>query len=106
MYFTYKNEPDKAQRRQSLNGVRTEIGGSVFTTYYYSPSQVIKFFGKDFQLMKVKPVGFFIPPSYLNPFVTKHPVLFKCLNGLERLINSMGFLGDYADHYLIHFTRK
>ena len=105
-YFFLKRNTKHIFRRKNRSGVNTEIKGSSFQTYYYSPKEIKSIFQHSFNLVKCSPVGFFIPPSYLNPFFVKHKKLFSSLCKLETAITSVNFLSDYADHYLIHLKRK
>jgi cyclopropane fatty-acyl-phospholipid synthase-like methyltransferase len=105
-YFRRKGDTEKASRRESLSGLKTEINGSEFFTYYYSPSEIIALFKGDFAAVKVKPVGIFIPPSYMEPFMRSRPVLFSGLKFLDRVFRGFSLLSDKADHYIIHFRRK
>jgi hypothetical protein len=105
-YFKRKGDHEKAVRRESLSGIKTVMNGSEFLTYYYSPSEVIKLFKKDFIPVKVRPVGIFIPPSYMEPFARSRPVLFSALKVLDRIFRGFSSLSDQADHYLIHLQRR
>jgi SAM-dependent methyltransferase len=105
-YFFIKGNFKQLSRRRSKTGVVTEIKGSVFQTSYYSPKEIKKIFSHDFDCIICKPLGFFIPPSYLNPFFEKHRFLFSILCKLENIAGRAGFLSNYADHYIIHLKRK
>jgi cyclopropane fatty-acyl-phospholipid synthase-like methyltransferase len=105
-YFNYKKDKQNAVRRSGNAGVPTRIMDSVFQTYYYSPAHIAQLFSKHFKMIGLKPVGFFIPPSYLNAWAEKHPSLFSVLCKMEKVSAAAPFLSDYADHYLIHLKRK
>jgi len=106
MYFRFKGNKEKADRRVTRSGVETKINGAVFQTYYYSPKEIENIFAGAFEIVKHKPVGFFIPPSYLNPFFQKHKFIYSILCNLEKVAGAFGFLSDRADHYLIHLKRR
>lgn len=106
IFFLLKFNKHKAFRRKSKNGVFADLGSVLQKTFYYSPKEIKKFLETNFEVLNCKPIGFFIPPSYFNPFFSKHKILFFTLYQLEKLTSSLNFLSNYADHYLIHLKRK
>ena len=105
LYFNFKGESEKAKRRSSNNGIDTLIGKNHFKTYYYSPEQIKKLFKAEYDHINTKPVGLFVPPSYLEPYFVKRKFLLGVLQFLDRLF-SFSFLSNYADHYIIIFEKK
>jgi ubiquinone/menaquinone biosynthesis C-methylase UbiE len=103
LYFLFKRDRQNVRRRSGNNASAT-LKGTVQPTWYYSPIEFKKRF-EDFSIARIQSVGLFIPPSYLNPFFTKKPVLLKLLQKLEN-ISGYGLFADYADHYLICLERK
>ena len=81
-YFLLKLNFKNAFRRYSNNGTLVNLNGSELKTFYYNPGRIKKIFQKYFSAATVKPVGFFIPPSYLNNFFSTKSrtlnFLFKC----------------------------
>jgi ubiquinone/menaquinone biosynthesis C-methylase UbiE len=106
VYFSLKGSNGKAFRRGNKEGVPTEINGAFFKTYYYSPARIKIFFEKYFETIKVLPVGFFVPPSYLDPFFAKRKACLSVMEGFEKLSSGLSFLSSYSDHYLIHLKKK
>ncbi|HTL81836.1 MAG TPA: class I SAM-dependent methyltransferase [Bacteroidia bacterium] len=104
-YFLRKGENETAFRRKNADGVRTIISGSEFKTYYYSPDEFFTFFKEHFELKGIRPVGYYLPPSYLNDYFKKHPLRLKFLSLLE---NTLSFARDpdKADHYYIEMELK
>ena len=99
-YFLYKKR-DKSFRRLSAKGISTQIGNENFLTYYYSPSQIKKIFKEHFEIQYHRPIGLFIPPSYLNSFFENKAWLLKILYHIEKVLGRFSILSNYADHYLI-----
>jgi ubiquinone/menaquinone biosynthesis C-methylase UbiE len=104
-YFRKKKEPVKAMRRMQQGGVETMLGGERFLTWYYSPSEFVSCFSA-FELIKVRPVGLLIPPSYLENYFSKKKLLLKSLNSAERMIGNLSLFADRADHYYIELKKK
>lgn len=105
IYFKLKGDSKKAERRSSKLGVDTLINASEFKTWYYSPKEVIKFFDSRYKMMRTAGVGFFVPPSYLNPFFSNKKFLLKLLNGLDKLFCKFKWTANYADHFIIHLKK-
>lgn len=105
-YFKRKNEPGKAFRRRSAEGSEAIIFDKKFSTWYYSPTEIASFFAKYFTVNKYKPVGITLPPSYLDNYFRKHPLLLDGLNFLEKTFGGCSSLADHADHFIIDLVKK
>lgn len=106
LYFTLKKDKEKATRRLNSNGVETVIGNENFKTYYYSPKQIRELFKDNYYHINTKPIGLFVPPSYLEPYFKKRKVVFHALVWIDKIFGRFSFLSNYADHYLIVFEKK
>lgn len=106
IYFNQKKEYKKVGRRQNKNGVDTTINGISFKTYYYSPKEIDIIFSNHYQVIETKPIGFFVPPSYLEPYFKNRRLIFKCLVLLDKIVSRFSFLSNHADHYLIVLKKK
>ena len=100
-YFTFKLNFKKAFRRSSTKGTKVYLNGEELTTYYYTPIIVNKIFRKEFTQLFLKPVGFFIPPSYLEKFFSQKQKTFKLLRKIESSVANWSVLANYSDHFLI-----
>ncbi len=105
-FFRYKNDRIKASRRRNKDGVEAIINGNPFKTYYYSPDDMKLLFKENYNYISAKPVGLFVPPSYLESYFIKRKGLFGFLKLLDKLFGNFAFLSNYADHYLIVFKKK
>ncbi|MBA3663407.1 MAG: class I SAM-dependent methyltransferase [Bacteroidetes bacterium] len=105
-YFILKGDFTKAFRRKQNEGVKTGSAQEEFIVQYYTPGEIKDFFKTDFICMNTKPIGLFLPPSYLNSFFKNRPLLFSFFSGLDQLFSRFSFFSNYADHYLIHLERK
>ena len=87
LYFLFKANISNAFRRKK--GIATaNVDGENVTTYYYNPKEIVHLSKTDFDLKALKPIGFFIPPSYMEPFFKNKPKLFSCFNWLCLLYTS------------------
>lgn len=105
-FFSWRKEPLKARRRLSAAGVDTQIEGRRFDTWYYSPAELSGLFGAHFEMCERKPVGLFVPPSYLESWIASRKGLFGVLCRLEQLFGNLDALSDRADHYFIVLKKK
>tara|TARA_R110002050_G_scaffold158191_2_gene286990 strand:+ start:17322 stop:18116 length:795 start_codon:yes stop_codon:yes gene_type:complete len=100
VYFATKLQFSKAFRRRKKSGVLANVAGQNVPTFYYSPSQ-IKDFATGFTVLKTTPIGFFTPPSYLNPFFANRPKSLKKLAKQDEMRLNKAYLASFSDHFLI-----
>jgi SAM-dependent methyltransferase len=104
MYFTLKGDKTKANRRSKLDVVDTTINNSTFNTWYYSPKEIEELFDEQFSVEMIRPIGLFVPPSYLEEYFAKHSTRLKILSALENTF-AVSVLSNYADHFVIQLNR-
>ena len=103
-YFLLKGNKKAATRRQTGAMVSAAITEhAAIDTRYFSPEELAACFN-GFTVITKKPIGLFIPPSYLNPFFKNKQWLLQILKGLEKIF-SFPIWSNYADHYLIVFEK-
>lgn len=105
LYFIGKGKFSEAFRRKK-EFATADVDGEKVTTYYYNPSDIERLASPNFNRKTKFPIGFFIPPSYLEPFFKSKPRFLSFLNYLEKRISTFSFLSKYADHYIIHLQKK
>lgn len=106
LYFLLKGNHGKAFRRRTKEPVEVEVEGKIISTWYYDPKEITNLAGALFSKELLKPIGFLIPPSYLNSFFKNKKVLLKTLSWLEKKLFPLGFLSAYADHFIIILQKK
>lgn len=104
-YFNLKKDKDKSTRRQNKKGAETIINDEKFKTYYYSPKYFEELFQDDYEYATTKPIGLFVPPSYLESYFIKRKFLLGVLRFFDGLF-SFSFLSNFSDHYIIIFKKK
>lgn len=106
-YFFLSLQWRKVFRRLSRNGIEAKLNENVsIITWYYSTKKVQKYLLNNLQIIHQQPIGFFLPPSYLNTSFEKRPNWFKQMEELEQRAIDMPFLANLSDHYLIEIIRK
>lgn len=107
IYFFIKLKWGKIFRRSTSKPIKVNVEGKEVKTWYYSPKQLLKW-GKinGFSTKKPKPIGFFLPPSYLNPYFEKRKRFFKKLIKWESKIENSSFCAARADHYFVVLSKQ
>lgn len=104
-YFLLKWDFKNAFRRKKEVAI-ANVDGENVTTYYYNPKDIVNLAKANFENKALKPIGFWVPPSYLEPFFKKKPKLISFLNALEQRFKNQSWMSKYADHYLIVLQKK
>jgi len=105
-YFLLKLKFRNVFRRASAKPLDVQLNGGNVKTYYYLPKDIVNIFGNNFKVRNIKPVGFFIPPSFLNNFFSRRKKLLNILEKSERVVSSLPFLSNASDHFLIDMELK
>jgi ubiquinone/menaquinone biosynthesis C-methylase UbiE len=106
LYFLLKGRSSLIRRRNTHLPVTvggTEPGTQV---WYYSVKELQELFPENFILKYSRPVGLFLPPSYLDPFFRTKQWLLHLLAFMESLFGRASFLSDRGDHFLAEFRKR
>jgi len=104
-YFLAKAQFSSVYRRKK-NVAIANVDGEKVPTYYFNPKDIVNLAGNDFKLISQKPIGFFVPPSYMEPFFRGKIKLLKFLGLIEKGISGWTALSKYADHYIITLQKR
>lgn len=105
IYFISKFQFKNAFRRWTSGSVDAGLHGAQIKTWYFRPTQ-IKSWAHKFSLVSTRPIGFALPPSYLQQFFSRHKRFLWRLNKLEKKINGWSSVSGMSDHYLIDLKLK
>jgi len=104
IYFSLKGEFKKAKRRRTDSFVLANVHGMNVKTWYFNPREINEN-SSNFKVSKTKPIGLWVPPSYLeNSVLGKQPIL-AILKMMDRLF-CWAFLSKYADHFYIELEKN
>lgn len=103
-FFAIKGEFENANRRHFITPAKLTESIIQPTTYYHS-RQLLTLFS-SFTLIKKRPIGLFIPPSYLEIWFKKHPALAKLANRLEYIFGNLSLFADNGDHIYLSMLKK
>ncbi len=104
LYFLAKAAPANAFRRLSKESVLFKTNQSEQSIWYYSPDQIRSKFRDKLTVKNTLPIGFFLPPSYLEPRFSTRIRLLDWLFKLEKGIPS--WFSGWSDHFLIDLQKR
>ncbi|WP_153797734.1 class I SAM-dependent DNA methyltransferase [Foetidibacter luteolus] len=105
LYYTVKLDFKRAFRRLQKFTL-FKAGENQLPVYYYHPWTLQKIFRQHFKKQQVNPVGFFVPPSYLERYFAAKP---SWLNRFNRWDNGWGnhtMFSAFADHFCMILKKK
>ena len=105
VYFLLKGKAKEAFRRRKEYAT-ANVSGEAVKTWYYSSKQVKRNFKAHFKATRVRPVGLFGPPSYLESLMRRNRLLFQLMSSLENTLASFGWQSNMADHYYLEMEVK
>jgi ubiquinone/menaquinone biosynthesis C-methylase UbiE len=102
IYFLSKFKWSKAFRRWKKEPSSSQLKEGIFQpVYYYSIRRFRRLLG-HLRMVEKRPVGLFIPPSYLEPVLQKNTRLFHFLEKAEMTAGGIASFSQLADHsYLL-----
>ena len=105
LYYLFKLRPATAFRRKRKS-VSFQSGGAEIPVFYHSPGNLRKIFHPLYTYCFSRPVGLFIPPSYLEKQFKKRQKWLTNLTRVEKKFSRYPALSNLADHYCIIFQKK
>jgi SAM-dependent methyltransferase len=101
-YYLLRADRRNAFRRWTRKPVMARLTDSVSQPiFYYSVRRFMKSM-RPFYLLEKRPIGLFIPPSYMEHSMQRNKRVFGLLVKLEQLIQRVSFCSALADHtYLL-----
>jgi ubiquinone/menaquinone biosynthesis C-methylase UbiE len=104
LHYLSTGEWRKAVRR--CRGKSTaNLDGRSFPVYYPTVRSLRSSFEQAFQLRSLIGVGITVPPSYLNPFMSKYPSLLGILARIDAIVCRLPIIRVVGDHMLLQMER-
>ncbi|NJN44699.1 MAG: class I SAM-dependent methyltransferase, partial [Anaerolineae bacterium] len=75
----FRGQPKLAFRRFAKNGTRTHLEGLYFTVFYFTPQQVRRWFGSDYDLVALEGLSVLTPTAESKNFAKRFPKLYQTL---------------------------
>ncbi len=102
-YYLMKGRMQDAFRRRTNKEVSVKLNGTTSQSIHYYSIRRFTNFLKHLKKIEVRPVGLFIPPSYLEGAMKKNPRFFRLMLKLEESLGDFPRLSSLADHtYLLY----
>jgi ubiquinone/menaquinone biosynthesis C-methylase UbiE len=95
-----------AFRRLTQRGVRANLEGLQFDVYYFSPSQVISWFGEDYDLLALEGLSVITPTAESKNLVKRFPRLYRVLSWLDDILSPRWPWYGWGDFYILTMRYK
>ena len=95
-----------AFRRLSRGKVRASLEGLNFDVYYFSPRQVIGWFGTDFELLALEGLSVITPTAESKNFARLHPQLYRVLAWVDDQLSPLWPWNGWGDFYILSMRLK
>lgn len=101
-----KGEVSIGLRRFHKEGIMAHIEGVHFRTYYHSVGKVIRSFGDDFAVVKIRGVASFSPPPYMEKFPKRFSRFYSFLQSLDEKFSAYPPFNRCADQCIITMQKR
>ena len=105
LFMFLKGKWKDIYRRKTDNSLSVNVDGKSVNTWYYSPNDIIKMAGNDFRMISKKPIGLFVPPSYLSSYFENKKLTMRILSCLDSAFG-FSFLSNRSDHFYISLEKN
>ena len=90
-----------AFRRLPQGGVRANLEGLQFDVYYFSPREVINWFGEDYDLLALEGLSVITPTAESKKFTKRFPRLYHALSWLDDTLSPHWPWYGWGDFYIL-----
>jgi SAM-dependent methyltransferase len=105
LHFFFRGQWKEAFRRGRLEPVWAGLSGTGAVTWYHAPQRLAHLFSRRFRVMNIRPVGLFVPPTYLEHRFGHRTALLERLARWDAWFARWRWTARYADHYLVDLER-
>src|SRR5215208_1303506 len=95
-----------AFRRFARGSVSANLEGLNFDVYYFSPRQVIEWFGDNFELLALEGLSVITPTAESKNFAKWHPRLYRALSWLDDHLAPLWPWNGWGDFYILTMKYK
>jgi len=90
-----------ALRRLAPGGVLANVEGVRFRTYYFTPGQVQRAFGPDYDRVHLEGLSVFTPTADNKSFARRHPRVYRTLARLDDLLSPHPPFNHWGDFFIL-----
>jgi ubiquinone/menaquinone biosynthesis C-methylase UbiE len=101
MIYMLKGDFKMAFRRFKKGGIKAHLEGEYFQTYYFTPAQVMKKFGKDFQKISLQGLASISPPPHNIKAQKNFPNMYKKISRIDESLSFVFPFNRWADHFIL-----
>lgn len=95
-----------AFRRFSRGSVRANLEGLNFDVYYFSPREVVRWFGNNSKLVGLEGLSVLTPTAESKNFAKSHPGLYRTLSWLDDKVSPHWPWYGWGDFYILSMKYK
>jgi ubiquinone/menaquinone biosynthesis C-methylase UbiE len=95
-----------AFRRFARHGTRTHLEGLYFKVYYFSPSKVLAWFGKDFQFLELEGLSVITPTAESKNLARRLPRFYAALARIDDFISKYPPWWGWGDFYILSMSME
>lgn len=97
----FRGHPRLAFRRFSKNGTRAHLEGLYFTVHYFTPKQVLRWFGAEYDCLAIEGLSVLTPTAESKNFAKRFPRLYRTLSLLDDFLAPLPPWRGWGDFFLI-----
>ncbi|MDQ2691165.1 MAG: class I SAM-dependent methyltransferase [Chloroflexota bacterium] len=106
MAEVFRGNLSVAFRRFGRGRVGANLEGLKFDVYYFSPRQVIRWFGNHFELRALEGLSVITPTAESKNFAKWHPRLYRVLSWLDDRLSPLQPWSGWGDFYILTMIYK
>ena len=97
----FRGHPKLAFRRFSRTGTRSHLEGLYFNVYYFSPQQVLRWFGDDYQFLSLEGLSVITPTAESKNLAKRFPRIYRALALLDDYLAPHAPWSGWGDFYIL-----
>jgi SAM-dependent methyltransferase len=106
MAEVFRGHPRLAFRRLSKKGTRAHLEGLHFNVYYFTPGQVLDWFGPDYDCLAIEGLSVITPTAESKNFAKRFPRLYRTLAWLDDRLARQAPWRGWGDFFMITLRHR
>jgi ubiquinone/menaquinone biosynthesis C-methylase UbiE len=95
-----------AFRRFTRDGTRAHLEGLFFKVYYFTPQQVVNWFGPAYETLSIEGLSVLTPTAESKQFARHHQKLYQALSRADDLVSSRSPWRGWGDFFILCMRRR
>jgi len=97
----FRGNPRLAFRRFAPGGTRSHLEGLYFQVYYFTPRQVLAWFGKDYQQLALEGLSVITPTAESKNLAKCFPRFYRALSWLDDRLSPLPPWRGWGDFFIV-----